>query len=62
MLWSIVSKAADKRKRASRERLPLSIERRRSLTVFRSAVSVLCPGYKQTASNCIGCCREMLES
>ena len=44
MLWSIVSKAADKSKRASRETFPSSKARRRSLTIFvLSAVSVLYP-------------------
>ena len=42
MLWSIVSKAADKSKKASRETIPASKERR-ALTIFRGAVSVLCP-------------------
>ena len=42
MLWFIVSKAADKSKRASRETFPSSRARRRSLTIFRSAVLALC--------------------
>ena len=36
-----MSKAADKSKRASRETFPSFRARRRSLTIFRSAVSVL---------------------
>ena len=42
MLWSILSKAADKSKRASRETFSSSKERRRSITILRSAVWVLC--------------------
>ena len=41
MLWSILSKAADKSKRASRETFPSFRVRRRSLMIFRSALSVL---------------------
>ena len=37
MFGSVVSKAADKCKRVRRETFP-------ALTIFRSAVSVLCPG------------------
>ena len=44
MLWSIMSKAADKSKRASRETFLSSRARRRSSMIFRSAVSVLCLG------------------
>ena len=44
MLWSIVSKAADRSNEARREMFPSSKERRRSLTIFRRAVYVECPG------------------
>ena len=55
MLWSVVSKdskAANKSKRVSRETFPATKERR-SLTIFRSAVSVQID--RQTDSNCTGC-------
>ena len=44
MLWLIVSNAADRSNEARREIFPSSKERRRSLTIFRRAVSVECPG------------------
>ena len=43
MLWSIVSNAVDRSNEARRDILPSSKAVRRSLTIFRTAVSVECP-------------------
>ena len=52
---SILSKAADKSKRASRKTFSSSKEKRKSITIFRSAVGCCVRIGRHTESDCIGC-------